>query len=422
MRTRSTGTTLTRQISGWCAERSTTIGRRRVALLAVVLAGLVASSVAVARNQLGPGVSNSTINIAIHMPITGAGLDYGSAGPNAANFYWRWLSDHHQKIAGRDVHLTIADDQFSSSSATQVCTQLASDNLLIIGYQGTPVVTACAAAANHLGIPYFSRGLSPDLGIQNATYFPLSPTYKNEAPIIANWMVQKMGGRGTKVAMFTYNISSFDYIVNRFEGQARYVGLNVIPAERISLTAGPAEIQAAALDLQRKGVQAVYVNMSPTAVFPAFSAWKAAGYSPGVIDYASASQVPTLCSSLGSTSPRPKLYAPSPWPGADLAVKADPNFAKAVAKYTGKPPTDIEVQFWANMQLIGNLLQAAGPKNLSWAGLMKALENQKKPIQTPLLGPVKYTVGNHIDGVHREYMLQANCQKGTLFTFAKTHH
>ena len=388
--------------------------RRSVwALIAICLAAAGCASSGSSGGSSGS--STGTINIALHLPITGGGFDYGSAGPQAANWYWEWLQAHGEKIDGDNVHLTYVDDQFNPSTATQVCTQLTTqNNLLIIGYQGTPVITPCAAVASRAGIPYFSRGLDPSLATTNKTYFAISPTYQYEAPMVADWMKAHQNGKGTKVAFFGYNIASINYTVDKFDTQAQADGLTVVPAARVSLTATTAEVQAAALKLKSEGVGSVYMDLASTAVYPAMTAWKSAGFIPNIVDYADSSQVATICSSIGSAAANPPIYAPSPWPGAEWAAKADPNFAKAVAQYSGKPPTDIEAQFWGIMQMIGTLLTKAGPNNLTPSKLLASLQHMSN-VTTPLMGPVTYTPDNHIDAT-KEYMAQANCANNTLPT------
>jgi ABC-type branched-subunit amino acid transport system substrate-binding protein len=392
--------------------------RAATLLTAVCLAaaGCASSGSTSSGSTSGSSSSVGTINIAMHMPISGGVFDYGSAGPQAANYYWRWLKAHGETIDGDNVNLTIADDAFNPSTATQVCTQFTTaNNLLIIGFQGTPVITPCAAVASRAGIPYFSRGLDPSLATTNKTYFALSPTYEYEAPMVANWMEAHPNGKGNKVAFFGYNIAEINYTVDKFEAQAKADGLTVEPAARVSLTATTAEIQAAALKLKSEGVGSVYMDLAGPVVLGAMTTWKSAGYMPNIVDYADSSQVTSICKSIGSTAAKPAIYAPSPWPGADQAAKLDPNFAKAVAQYSGQPPTDIEAQFWGDMQLVAAFLKKVGPKNLTPAKLLVALQHDIKNVSTPLMGPVTYSPTNRIDAT-REYMLQANCQNDTLPT------
>jgi ABC-type branched-subunit amino acid transport system substrate-binding protein len=350
----------------------------------------------------------------MHLPITGAGFNYGSAGTDAADWYWRWLKDNGQTVDGDNVKLSIADDAFNPSTATQVCTQFTQNNLLIIGYQGTGVITPCAAVASKAGIPYFSRGLNPALATTNSTYFALSPTYKYEAPMVADWMAAHPDPNGKKVALLAYNTQPIDYVASQFSAQANLDGLTVEPAQRLSTTATTAEVQAAALKLKDEGVDYVYMDLASTVVYTALTTWKSAGFAPSIVDYADSSQVATICTSIGNTSANAPIYAPSPWPGAEAAAKADPDFAKAVAKYSGKPATDIEAQFWGIMQMVAKLLETAGPDNLTPSKLLAALQNVTN-ISTPLMGPITYTATDHVNAT-KEYMGQANCANGTLPT------
>src|ERR1700693_1366743 len=102
----------------------------------------------------GDGVTSTTIPLGMDLPITGAGLAFPSDVQAAASAYWRWQADQHNTIGGRTVTLTVSDDQFSSSVATQNCTQMSANSFLLLGYAGTSVIGACAAIASRAAIPF----------------------------------------------------------------------------------------------------------------------------------------------------------------------------------------------------------------------------------------------------------------------------
>jgi ABC-type branched-subunit amino acid transport system substrate-binding protein len=349
------------------------------------------------------------------IPITGAGLAFPTDVQAAASAYWRWQADQHNTIDGRTVTLTVSDDQFSSSVATQNCTQMSANSFLLLGYSGTSVIGACAAVGSRAGVPFVSRGLDPGFG-QYTSYFAISPTYSEDGNLIARWVSQQMGGPGTKVSIVTYNTPQFDGLVGNFNDTARQLGFVALPAQRLSATAGAAESNAAALALRDAGAQVVVLDVVSAQLFTIFSTWTAQSFFPKIVMYGSAGQVPTICKTLGSN--KGDVYVPNPWPQADYAAKAEPAFAQAVKKY-GMSEADsyVDMAFWSEMEVVDQMLRATSTTgSLTRASFLNKV--QTLSINTPLMGPIQYTPTNHL-GSRAEYFLKANCATNTLDTVAK---
>jgi ABC-type branched-subunit amino acid transport system substrate-binding protein len=362
-----------------------------------------------------PGVTKTTIDIGMHLPISGTALSLGTGIEAQASLYWTWLAGQHKTVDGRTVHLTIANDQFSASAATQVCASMAPNNFILLGWQGSNVVGACAAYASSQGIPYVARGLSPAFG-EDKTYFALSPDYAGEGILTASWMRNEMHvPKGSTVGMITYNTAEFNALVDAFETQAKKLGLKVA-VQRISLTASAGEAETAALAVEQAGAKAVYIDIA-NQVFDIFTTFQQQGYFPGIVTYAADSEAADFCPVLSSN--KTDFYALNPTPELDYAKIHDPAFVTAVKKYIGGTPTDTELYFWWQMQLVQQMLLKTG-STLTRANFLKAVADST--ISTPLAKPITYTPKNHI-GSTNEWMLKLSCSSSPsqFLTAASVH-
>lgn len=389
-------------------------GRSRLAagVLGVVIMTLAScSSSAPSPRASSPGVTKSTISIGLDVPITGIGFSLGSGVEKQAQLYWKWEAAHGKKIVGRTVQLSVHNDQFSSSVATQVCASEAPNSFIMLGWQGSNVIGACAQYANSQGVPYIARGLDAAFG-KYRTYFALSPSYPHEGELVARWMRQHMGARpGSKVGFITYNTSEFNGLNNAFSAEARSLGLTVVPAQRISLTAGIAESQAAALAMKNSAAQYVYLDLAKQ-MFTVLSTFQAQSYYPHIVLYGANAEAKAICGLLGPN--KADVYAPSPAPELDYARAHDPNFFKAWSEYIGGQPTDIGLYFWWEMKAVAAMLETTG-NPLTRARFIQRVEHST--IATTLMAPIHYTAADHIAAT-KEWMLRLDCTSGQFLTAA----
>lgn len=380
--------------------------------LVVALSLTACSSVASGAAARAPGVTAKTISIGMDLPITGAGLHLGTGVEAQADLYWKWLASKGEKIDGRTVKLTVHDDTFSSSVATQVCASETPSDFILLGWQGSNVIGACAQYANSKGAPYIARGLTAGFGKYH-TYFALSPTYPHEASAVALWMHKKMGaGKGAKVGVITYSGSEFNGLVNSFQAEARKLGMDVVPAQRMSLTASSAEADAAAIKMKDSDAKYVYMDLaSPT--FTVLTTFQEQSYFPDFVLYSASSEASSICGLLGKN--RNDVYDPNPAPTLNYAKAHDPQFFTAWAKYIGGTPTNTGLYYWWEMQLVARMLKVTGTP-LTRSRFLTRVEHAT--ISSPLAAPIHYTPKDHIAATS-EWMLHLSCSAKTLETAAK---
>jgi branched-chain amino acid transport system substrate-binding protein len=165
------------------------------------------------------GVTDTTITIGIHAPLTGAAPLKASSFEKGKDLYWKGI-----KIHGRSVRVVFKDDQYNPSHARLVCQEMAEQEhaFLLIGGGGTDQIQACAQYAASQGIPYLSAGVT-QIGLsQLGNYFAVSMSYPQQAPLLAQYIRKnrkslKWNGSASRVAMVATNTANFDDAVSAFQ-------------------------------------------------------------------------------------------------------------------------------------------------------------------------------------------------------------
>lgn len=140
-----------------------------------------------------PGAGNTTgirggkLHIALHGPLTGAGVPQESFR-SGAGVYWET-----HKIRGMEVVASVFDDEYNPSGAIKACRRAAPDNFLIVGGAGTDQIQACAKdqVVQRGGVPYISAGVTENglHGLSN--YFAASMTYRQQGPTVVKMAREK---------------------------------------------------------------------------------------------------------------------------------------------------------------------------------------------------------------------------------------
>jgi hypothetical protein len=143
--------------------------------------GSTGSTGSVTGTVTGIDFKNKIIHIALHGPLTGAGVPQSSFTSGTPK-YWanRKLSN------GFTVQAVAIDDKYNAADALRACNSAADENFLIIGGAGTDQISACAQSPKlrRLHVPYLSAGVT-EAGLGGiSSYFATSLTYKEQAPLL----------------------------------------------------------------------------------------------------------------------------------------------------------------------------------------------------------------------------------------------
>ena len=91
------------------------------------------------------GVTDTTIRIGIHAPITGAAPFPQNAFDKGKDVYWKYLAEKGG-LFGRNIQIVFRDDQVNPSRAVQVCREMVEQEkvFILMGAAGSEQITACA--------------------------------------------------------------------------------------------------------------------------------------------------------------------------------------------------------------------------------------------------------------------------------------
>jgi ABC-type branched-subunit amino acid transport system substrate-binding protein len=318
------------------------------------------------------GVTADTITIGIHAPLTGAAPLKQESFESGKDLYWQYGNNGGPvEIHGRTVETVFADDQYRPSTARQVCQTMAEEQkaFALIGAGGTDQIQACAQYAASEDVPYLSTGVT-ETGMGSLdTYFAASMTYKQQAPILADYIKNELGVTdASKVAAVVTNTPNFDDAVEGFTGA--FDGVDVFRPdknERGSSAAGNLCTGTV------KNYDVVFVLTSPTFYLEMAAAsgcrpqYVGVGVSMGLDQVAS-----TGCTAAGSTEGA-RFFNPTP-AFAD-AGEYDADFLAAVAA-AGIEADDVTWMMWGQSKVLHQMLEQAG-EALDRGAFMDAVAGQK---------------------------------------------
>ncbi len=129
----------------------------------------------------GIDFKNKVVKIALHGPLTGAGVPQESFRTGTPK-YWK----NHKLANGFSVDAVAIDDKYNAPDALRACNAAAKEYFLIVGGAGTDQIQACAQSQvlRRGNVPYLSAGVT-EAGLGALpNYFATSLTYKQQGPLV----------------------------------------------------------------------------------------------------------------------------------------------------------------------------------------------------------------------------------------------
>jgi ABC-type branched-subunit amino acid transport system substrate-binding protein len=349
------------------------------------------------------GVTAKSIKIGIHAPITGAAPVPAPSFERGKDLYFRYLDRIGKSINGRSVTVVSRNDGYNPSQAVSVCKEMVEDEkvFLLFGIAGTDQLQACARYAATVGVPYLSGGVT-EIGLDNLrNYFAVWLSYKEQGPLLADLLVDRLGARGERNGMIRFNSPTFQDAHDAFLSGMSSKGARVHYDKAIPKTADATYAQTVATELNQQGIDNVYVLTSPTWFIQLANAaqnqgyhpqWTGVGLSMGLDTVANAA-----CQNQDSIHGARFL---NPFPGFVDANRFDPDFRKAGGE------DDIMWGLWAADKGIAQLLQAGG-KSLTRESFIYYVE--RAGTLSSGVGPaVRYSPSDHFGGTTM-HLVRADC-------------
>ena len=354
------------------------------------------------------GVSDTEIVIGLHAPITGAAPVPQDSLDKAKGLYWRLVAERGG-IFGRNVRVVIKDDQFNPSHAVQVCREMVErDEVFLLMGIGTDQTIACARYAAEAGVPYFATGGSEAGFADLATYFNVSMTFPQQAPMVAR-VVQR--ANLTKVGVLTIDTPNYSDTHRALEAAARSTGLEVVRSSRINKSASQSETLAEANAMRVAGAEAVmmmvpplvFLNLAHAAQGQAYNPlWTGPGLSNGL----------NLVAEFGCPSIGRATFL-SPFPQLDVIDRFDADYKAMYRKVNGEEADDLGLALWGLDKTLHRFFDATG-SDLSRLRFMATLRSGRE-FASNILPPVRFSPGDPF-GASQAHVLEADCTTRTYRT------
>jgi len=228
---------------------------------------VLASGLAFAAGQYGPGASDTEIKIGNTMPYSGPASAYGIIGKTEAAYFN--MINERGGINGRKINFISRDDGYSPPKTVEQVRQLVEQDqvLLMFATLGTPPNTAIQGYLNDNKVPQLFVTTGADKW-NDPKHHPWTmgwlPTYQTEARIYARYILKTVPE--AKIAVL-YQNDDFgkDYLKGLRAGLGDKAGKMIVATQSYETTDPTVDSQISAL-------QASGANVLLTAVIPKYSA------------------------------------------------------------------------------------------------------------------------------------------------------
>src|SRR5271155_510743 len=224
---------------------------------------IIASSLAFAAGQYGPGASDSEIKIGNTMPYSGPASAYGAIG-KAETAYFNMLNEQGG-INGRKINYISRDDGYSPPKTVEQVRQLVEQDqvLLIFNPLGTPPNTAIQGYLNDNKVPQLFVATGADKW-NDPKHFPWTmgwqPSYRIESRIYGRYILKNLPD--AKIAVL-YQNDDFgkDYLVGLREGLGDKADKMIVATKTYETTDPTIDSQVVAL--QGSGADVLLTAATP---------------------------------------------------------------------------------------------------------------------------------------------------------------
>jgi len=228
---------------------------------------VLASGLAFAAGQYGPGVSDTEIKIGNTMPYSGPASALSSVG-KAEAAYFAMINDQGG-VNGRKINFVTRDDNYSPPKTVEVVRQLVEQEQVLFMFSslGTATNTAVQGYLNDNKVPqlFIATGATK---WNDPKHYPWtmawSPTYATEARIYARYLLKNMPA--AKIAVL-YQNDDFgkDYLTGLRQGLGDKADKSIVATQSYETTDPTVDSQIVAL-------QASGADVLLTAAVPKFAA------------------------------------------------------------------------------------------------------------------------------------------------------
>lgn len=365
------------------------------------------------------GVTDDTLTVAVHAPVTGAAPLPSESFERSRDLYWRYVTEiKGEKVLGRShVNVLFKDDKYTPNTAIQACRELAASAFLVVGAGGTDQIQACGQFAEQSKVPYLSAGVT-EAGLRGLQwYFAASMSYKQQTALLAQYV--KTSFPGQKVGAIITDTPNFDDAAAAWDDAVKREGLNYAKTLRHP-KGNNSWITSFASDMQSAGVQVLFMLTAPVDYIQFAQQSGGQGYRPQFVGVGISKGLNAVLAA-GCPDVDKGIFF-SPFPGLDWARTNAPDFFQA-GQQLGVPTDDLALALWGlaktQHEMFKRYEQTFGSTDLTREDFVAMLA-QQQGIQSNVFPQLSYSPDNHF-GASQVHVLQADCASGehrTLATFA----
>ena len=241
---------------------------KQTMVTSLTAAGLaLASGLAFAAGQYGPGASDTEIKIGNTMPYSGPASAYGTIGKAEAAYFT--MINEQGGINGRKINFISRDDAYSPPKTVEVVRKLVEEDQVLLTFQilGTPPNTAVQGYLNDNKVPQLFVATGADKW-NDPKKFPWTmgwqPSYRIEARIYGRYILKNLPN--AKIAI-VYQNDDFgkDYLIGLREGLGD-------KADKMIVVSNTYETTDPTIDLQIVSLQGSGADTLLVAAIPKFAA------------------------------------------------------------------------------------------------------------------------------------------------------
>ena len=387
--------------------------RKRAARIvtAVTVASLVAACGAGGRSDdkkdggqaSDVGITDDTITIGAHFPLTGVAAPGYSEIPTGAQAYFDYVNANGG-VDGRKIKYIVRDDGYNPTNTSQVTNELVlkDEIFAMVGGLGTPTHSAVVDFLNAEKVPdmFVSSGSlqwGDDPGSAPYT-FGWQPDYESEGKIIGQWVAENMPD--ARVGLF---LQDDDLGTDSEKGIRQFLDKQIVAVEKY--TSGNTDVapQIAALDAAKVDFVLGFNTPSYTALSQLVA--MKLNFKPKWF-YSSIGSDPALIGSLlerfsegavSGASPLDGVLTSEYIPGVNAPENPWTQLWQKVWDEHGEKGelTNYRIYGMSHAYAFVQALQAAGP-NPTRDGLVAAMEQVGADLEGPPLAPFRYSKDSHM--------------------------
>ncbi|MFJ8911534.1 ABC transporter substrate-binding protein [Amycolatopsis sp. NPDC102389] len=350
------------------------------------------------------GVTDTTIKIGAHFPLTGVAAPGYSEIPSGHQAYYDYVNANGG-VNGRKIEFVVKDDGYNPTTTSAVTNELVlkEEIFAMVGGLGTPTHSAVVDFLNNSKVPdlFVSSGsLRWGDDPKKAPFtFGWQPDYEIEGKIIGDWVRKNLPN--AKVGLF---LQDDDFGRDGEKGTRRYLGQQIVEVAKYS--PGNTDIAPQIAKLKAAGVDLVLGFTVPSYTALSQLASLKIGFKPKWF-YSNVGSDPALVGSLLARFSEGKVtngaslidgvVTTEYLPGVDAPDNAWTKLWQNVWKAHGKGGdlTNYRIYGMAQAYTFVQALQAAG-KDLTRERIVEVLQQSGKSFEGPGLAPFRYSGDNHL--------------------------